>query len=166
MSAPTPPRRSVILDVCVRAEIHTLLLVSLYFLFAGHNQPGGGFAGGLLASCAFCLHYVAGGEPALARVIRIPPPVLLGAGLLLAVLTGLVPLLVGGLFLESAFLEAEIAVLGTVKVGSVLVFDSGVYLVVLGMSLFLLEQFGTADGPEPDAAHPGRSTDAHGGAGR
>jgi multisubunit Na+/H+ antiporter MnhB subunit len=154
MSAPMTPgdgieatrRRSVILDVAVRAEIHTLLLVSLYFLFAGHNQPGGGFAGGLVASAALCLRHVAGGQAALDRSIPVQPPVLLGAGLLLAVVTGSVPLLFGDQFLESAIVEQDLPVFGHVKFTSVLAFDTGVYLVVLGMAMLLLEQFGRADG--------------------
>ena len=71
-------RRSVILDACVRAEFHTLLLVSLYFLFAGHNQPGGGFAGGLVASCAFALRFVAGGDRRGAAGHRRRPPIVHG----------------------------------------------------------------------------------------
>ena len=155
MSAPMPPRpegidaprrRSVILDVAVRAELHTLLLVSLYFLFAGHNQPGGGFAGGLIASAALCLRYVAGGEASLARSVPVPPPIILGAGLLLAIVTGTIPLLFGDQFLGSAILERDLPVFGNVKFTSVLAFDTGVYLVVLGMAMLLLEQFGRADG--------------------
>ena len=160
MSAATssPPeheqRRSVILDVAVRAEVHTLLLVSLYLLFAGHNQPGGGFSGGLVASCAFCLRYVAGGERELARRVSVPPPWLLGGGLLLAAGTGLLPLLTGGQFLESALRDVELPLVGTVHGASVLAFDTGVYLVVLGMALLLLEQFGAADGSDPAEAAP------------
>lgn len=145
-------RRSVILDACVRAEFHTLLLVSLYMLFAGHNQPGGGFAGGLVASCAFFLRYVAGGERAVHKVIRVDPPIVMGVGLLIALVTAFTPLFLGDAFLESAILELHPPGLGLVKVTSVLFFDIGVYVVVLGMSLFLLEQFGGADGrPTQDA---------------
>lgn len=161
MSAPvgTQARRSVILDVCVRAEVHTLLLVSLYFLFAGHNQPGGGFSGGLIASCAFCLRYVAGGERSVARMLPSPPPVILGLGLLLAVGTGLTPLVLGDQLFESALVDVDLPWIGTVKTGSVLVFDTGVYLVVVGMTLLLLEQFGSADGAED----PGDAADDSGG---
>lgn len=152
MTGPSNPRRSVIVDVAVRAELHTLLLVSLYFLFAGHNQPGGGFSGGLLAACAFCLRYVAGGERALARSVRVPPPVVLGVGLSLAVAAGLVPLVFGREFLESSLFDFDLPWIGAVHGSTVLVFDTGVYLVVLGMALLLLEQFGSADGDdaEPD----------------
>jgi multicomponent Na+:H+ antiporter subunit A len=152
-------RRSVILEVCVRAEFHTLVLISLYLLFAGHNQPGGGFAGGLVASCAFCLLFVAGGEGSVRRVLRIPPTTLLGVGMLCSILTGVVSLALGGEFLESAVVERSVDLLGKVKGSSVLFFDIGVYLVVLGMVLLLLEQLGSADGrdhdPEGDDTHPG-----------
>lgn len=139
-------RRSVILDVCVRAEFHTLILVSLYFLFAGHNQPGGGFSGGLVASCAFCLLYVSGGEAAVHRSMKVPPTTFLGVGMLFAITTGIVPLLLGGEFLENSIMKATMPVIGPVKASSVLFFDTGVYLVVLGMVLLILEQLGTADG--------------------
>lgn len=139
-------RRSVILDVCVRAEFHTLVLVSLYLLFAGHNQPGGGFAGGLVASAAFCLLFVSGGEPAVQRMLRIRPTTFLGLGLLAAIGTGMVSMLLGDEFLESAIMKATLPVIGQVKGSSVLFFDIGVYLVVLGMVLLLLEQLGTTDG--------------------
>ena len=66
-------RRSMILDVCVQAEFHTLLLISLFMLFSGHNQPGGGFPGGLVAASAFCLRYVAGGRKELDRSVIVAP---------------------------------------------------------------------------------------------
>lgn len=145
-------RRSVILELCVRAEFHTLLLVSLYLLFAGHNQPGGGFAGGLVASCAFCLLFVAGGEPEVRRVLPVAPTTFLGSGLFLAVFTGLVPLALGDEFLESAIVKVTLPIIGDVKGSTVLFFDTGVYLVVLGMVLLLLEQLGTTDGVDREAA--------------
>jgi multicomponent Na+:H+ antiporter subunit A len=148
-------RRSVILEVCVRAEFHTLLLISLYLLFAGHNQPGGGFAGGLVAACAFCLLFVAGGEGSVRRVLRVPPTTFLGVGMLFSIVTGAVSLVLGGQFLESAIVEGHVALLGKVKGSSVLFFDIGVYLVVLGMVLLLLEQLGSADGTDPDAGADG-----------
>lgn len=139
-------RTSVILDVCARLLFHTLLVISLYFLFAGHNRPGGGFAGGLLASCAFCLQYLAGGRTAIQSIVRIPATTFLGVGLLLAAGAAFVPVLQGGAALQSEMIKAELALFGTVKFSSVLLVDSGVYLVVLGMVLLVLEQLGGEDG--------------------
>jgi multisubunit Na+/H+ antiporter MnhB subunit len=141
-------RRSLILSACVRAEFHTLLLISLYLLFAGHNQPGGGFAGGLVAACALALRFAADGPEGLRRTAPVEPFVLLGAGLLLALVTAIVPLTLGGSLLDSASVELDLVALGHTKISSVLAFDTGVYLVVLGAALLLLEQFGGAE-PEP-----------------
>ena len=108
-------RRSVILDVCVRAEFHTLILVSLYFLFAGHNQPGGGFSGGLVASCAFCLLYVVGrrggGAPLDEGAADDVPR---ASACCSRSSTGIVPLLLGGEFLENVDHEGHLPVIGEV----------------------------------------------------
>jgi multicomponent Na+:H+ antiporter subunit A len=137
---------SVILDTVTRAAFQTVLVFSVYLLFAGHNAPGGGFVGGLVAGAALVLRYVSGGETSLAEVLPVAPEALLGAGLLTAGLTGVGSLLAGGPFLESAKLEAEVAVLGHVEVTSALAFDTGVYLVVIGLVTGLLATVGRAEG--------------------
>lgn len=142
-------RRSPILVVVVRAEFHTLLLISVYLLFAGHNEPGGGFAGGLMAGAAFTLRYVAGGIDELRSAARLRPTTVLGAGLLLAAATAGIPLLAGGELLEQDEWRAELPLLGSAKTTSALVFDAGVYLVVVGLILLLLDTFGRAE-PRPD----------------
>lgn len=144
------PRRSVILDVCVQAEFHTLLVVSVYLLASGHNQAGGGFAGGLVASCAFCLRYAGGGDRAVRRSISVPPTTIIGVGLLFALVTGFVSVVLGGDFLESSKLTVDLPVIGEAYTSSVIFFDTGVYLTVLGMALLMLEQFGSADSADPD----------------
>ncbi len=144
-------KRSMILEVCVQAELHTLLLVSLFFLFSGHNQPGGGFAGGLVASSALCLAYVAGGPAGLRRVAKVPAHWLMGVGLLLAVSTGIISLALGHEFLEAAVLGVTLPFIGPAKTSSVVFFDTGVYLVVLGMVLMLLEQFGADETEQVEA---------------
>lgn len=135
-------RRSVVLETAVRMVFHTVVLFSLYLLFAGHNQPGGGFVGGLVAGCAFVLRYVAGGRAALQAAVPVDPGVPLGVGLMLATGTGLVAVLVGGQFLQSAKVELHVALLGHVKLTSALAFDSGVYLVVVGLVLGALRTLG------------------------
>lgn len=135
-------RRSVVLETAVRMVFHTVLLFSLYLLFAGHNQPGGGFVGGLVAGCAFVLRYVAGGRAALKAAVPIDPGVPLGVGLVLAAGTGALALVFGGQFLESAKVELDLFLLGDVKLVSALAFDTGVYLVVVGLVLGALRTLG------------------------
>ena len=140
-------RPSLILDRCVGTMFHTALLFSLFLLFTGHNAPGGGFVGGLVAGAAFVLRYVSGGSPEVARLAPVGAYAVIGAGLTLAVGTGAAAWLVGHEFLESSKLELEVAVLGTVKTTSALPFDIGVYLVVVGLVLTILRTLGAEETP-------------------
>ena len=140
---PRPMRpSSPILDVVVRAEFQVLLVVSLYLLFAGHNQPGGGFIGGLVAAAAFTTRYVAGGSADLRRSLRFRSTTLLGVGLLVAVGTALALLVDGGGFLEHRLLTITLPVIGDVKTTTALFFDIGVYLAVVGVIVSILEALG------------------------
>jgi len=139
---------SLILETCVHTLFHTALLFSVFLLFAGHNAPGGGFVGGLVAGAAFVLRYVEGGSGEVQDAAPVPGTVLMGVGLTVAVATGAAALLGGGDFLSSGKLELDVPLLGTVKTTSALAFDIGVYLVVLGLVVVIL----TTLGAEPD--HP------------
>lgn len=136
------PNRSLILETSVSSLLHIALLFSIFLLFAGHNAPGGGFVGGLVAGAALVLQYVAGGSEAVRRTVRVAPQQLLAAGLILAIATGALPWLTGGEFLESTKLMVEAPVLGTIKTTTALPFDIGVYLVVLGLVAFVLTTLG------------------------
>lgn len=138
----TPLSRLVIIDVTVRVVFSAVMIGSLYLLFAGHNRPGGGFAGGILAGAAVSLRYLAGGIESVRSLIRFRPWTILGTGIGLAGLTALTPILFGHPVLTSGRLETDLPLLGTVEVGSVLVFDLGVYLAVLSLAMMLFESFG------------------------
>jgi multicomponent Na+:H+ antiporter subunit A len=144
--------RLVILDRSVRLLFHPVLIASLYLLFAGHNQPGGGFVGGLVAGAAVAMYYVAGGIEEVRRLSRFRPWTILGTGLLVASVTAAAPLFLGGEILETGVLEWHPPVLGTMKVTSALVFDIGVYLLVVGLVLMIFESFG--DDPDRRAPAP------------
>jgi multicomponent Na+:H+ antiporter subunit A len=135
-------RRSLILDVSVRLLYPSIIVLSLYFLFAGHNQPGGGFVGGLAAAAAISLRYVAGGVGAVRRSFRLQPWTILGLGLALSVGTAIFPMLLGGAILEHGTLKLHPPLLGDVKVTSALPFDVGVYAIVIGLVLMIFEAFG------------------------
>jgi len=137
---------SVVLETAVRLVFHTVLVFGVYLLFAGHNQPGGGFVGGLVAGCAFVLRYAVTGRAGLREAVPVDPSLPLGAGLLLAGCTGSAALLLGADFLESGKVELDVPVLGVVKATSALPFDTGVFLVVVGLVLVVLQTLG--DEPE------------------
>jgi multicomponent Na+:H+ antiporter subunit A len=135
-------RRSLILEVVVRLIFHTIVVLSIYLLFAGHNVPGGGFAGGLVAGLALSVRYLAGGRYELGEAAPVDAGLLLGLGLLLAGGTGVTGLLLGGDVLQTAILEADWPVFGHVKLVTSLFFDIGVYLIVVGLVLDVLRSLG------------------------
>lgn len=135
-------RRSLILDVAVRLVFHSALLLGLFLLFTGHNRPGGGFVGGLVAGAALSLRYVAGGIDEVRDALPLRPWTLLGLGLATATSTALVPLFFGRQLMDHAKLDLHLGFLGEAHLGTALFFDIGVALVVVGMVLLLLVAFG------------------------
>jgi multicomponent Na+:H+ antiporter subunit A len=135
-------RGSVVLETVVHLAFHTVLVFGVYLLFAGHNQPGGGFIGGLVTGAAFTLRYVSGGRAELRSAVPVDPRLPLAVGLLLATATGVAALLLGGDFLEGDYVEVDVPVLGVVKAVSAVAFDVGVFLVVVGLVLGLLRTLG------------------------
>ncbi|HEU4568321.1 MAG TPA: Na+/H+ antiporter subunit A [Marmoricola sp.] len=137
-----PERRSVIFEVVTRLVFHTIVVFSVYLLFAGHNHPGGGFAAGLVTGLALMVRYLAGGRYELDEAAPIDAGVLLGAGLFVATGSGLLPLAFGGAVLQSAILDLQVPLMGRVHLVTSVFFDIGVYLVVVGLMLDLLRSFG------------------------
>ncbi|MEV0809545.1 Na+/H+ antiporter subunit A [Micromonospora sp. NPDC050200] len=141
---PTLPerRRSIVFEVVTRLIFHTVVLFSFFLLFAGHNAPGGGFAGGLVASLALAVRYLAGGRYELAEGAPVGAGTVLGAGLAISVGSGLVALLVTGNVLESTKVDLPLPWLGEPYLVTSLFFDIGVYLVVVGLVLDILRSLG------------------------
>lgn len=137
------PVRSLIVETGTRAVFHTILLFSVYLLFAGHDAPGGGFIGGLIAGGAFVLYYVAYDVESFETVVRVRPELLLGPGLLLAGGAGAGGLLAASSLLEGGYLfKEQVGVLGEVGLHSTVLFDVGVYLVVVGLVRMVLRTLG------------------------
>ena len=141
--------RVLIVDVAMRVIFHTVLIGSLYLLFVGHNRPGGGFVGGLVAGSAIALRFIAGGLDEVRGLTRLQPWTILGTGLLVAAITAVAPLLVGDPVLASTVWEADLPVLGTVAASSALAFDVGVYVLVIGMIFMVFEAFGGEPPADP-----------------
>ncbi|WP_296194040.1 Na+/H+ antiporter subunit A [uncultured Microbacterium sp.] len=137
-----PENRSILLEIIVRILFHTIIVISIYLLFAGHNLPGGGFAGGLVAGMALVMRYIAGGRYELGVAAPTDAGRLLGAGLIFAVGAAVVPLFFGQAALQSTTWEGEIPLIGHWEFVSSTFFDIGVYLVVVGLVLDVLRALG------------------------
>ncbi len=127
-----------------RALFPTVLVFSLYLLLVGHYGPGGGFAAGLVAGLAFVLRHIATGSATLRhRPLGVRPPVVIGTGLLVALLAALAPVAFGAPVLATVKLAADIPLLGPVSLQTSLVLDVGVYLLIVGVVVDLLRSLGT-----------------------
>ncbi len=128
--------RPAVLQIAIQAASPLALVVATYLFFAGHNQPGGGFAAGLVLGAVVALRTVAG----LAQPLR--PVPLLGAGAIITGLVAIIPMFFGDVLLDQAIGDVEVVVLGKVKVGTALAFDAGVTLIVVGLVVAVLEGLG------------------------
>ena len=128
--------RSLILSTAVRVLLPLLLLFSLFLLLRGHNEPGGGFVGGLVAASGFALYALAHGASIARLKLHIEPHTLIAAGLLTAVSSGCIALVAGHPFMAGLWNGQQLPVIG--QAGTPFLFDTGVYLVVMGMALLIV----------------------------
>ncbi|GGG80063.1 Na+/H+ antiporter subunit A [Sinomonas atrocyanea] len=147
-----PERRSIIFEVVTRLLFHSMIVFSVYLLLAGHNFPGGGFAGGLVAGLALTIRYLAGGRFELHEAAPVSPGAVLGIGLATAALSAAVPLAAGAEVFQSAILTIWLPVFGDVKFVTSTIFDVGVYLVVVGLVIDVLRSLGSGIDEQIEAA--------------
>jgi multicomponent Na+:H+ antiporter subunit A len=133
------PVTSPIFRTAARLLMPLLLAFSVFLLLRGHNQPGGGFVGGLVAAAAFALYAIAFGTRPARQALIVRPLTLLGAGLLIALLSGVPAVLRGQPFLTAMWAA------GPLPLGTPAVFDVGVFLVVAGVVLMMI--FNLAEEP-------------------
>ena len=123
--------KSLIFRTIAPVIVSVMVLFSIFVLLRGHNEPGGGFIGGLIAVAALSIYGIAFGVETVRRAIVFHPLSIAGAGLLLAALSGLLSMafhvpFMTGLWVYPVVLGEEI------PLSSVMTFDIGVYLVVVG----------------------------------
>ncbi len=128
--------KSLVFQATTRAVTPLLLAFSLFMLLRGHNEPGGGFIGGLLAVAAFALYALAFDARRARALLGVSPQTLTATGLLLATGSGGAAWLAGQPFMAGLWLSAALP--AELKLGTVLLFDVGVYLVVLGAAALVL----------------------------
>ena len=128
---------SSILQTATRLLMPLLLLFAVFLLLRGHNQPGGGFVGGLVVAASFVLYLIAFGVDAARRALLVQPSRLLGLGLLVALVSGLPGVVLGHAFMTSVW--TTVGTGSTARdVGTPLVFDVGVFLAVIGVVLTIV----------------------------
>jgi multicomponent Na+:H+ antiporter subunit B len=129
---------SIILQTATRYMMPLLLLFSLFLFFRGHNEPGGGFVGGLVAASAFILYALAFDTSRARRILPVKPLTMVSAGLLIALASGLAALPAGTPFMTGRWIRCSVPVIGELELGTPLLFDAGIYLVVAGMALSVI----------------------------
>ncbi|MGB0414342.1 MAG: MnhB domain-containing protein [Coraliomargarita sp.] len=129
-----------------------LIVLSLIVFYRGHNLPGGGFIGGLLAASAFILLGLGASMEQARRALRVDPVTLMALGLLIALVSGLFGLMQGDAFMTGVWLPTfYLPLLGAVHLGTPLLFDLGVFMTVIGFTLhttFSLAALGHEDEEE------------------
>ena len=115
-----------------------IITLAVFLLLRGHGLPGGGFAAGVAMSIGFILQYLAGGARWVEDRLRILPVRWIGFGLMLSALTGIGAWLFGLPFLTSYFRYLELPLIGKVPMASALLFDLGVFFLVVGATVLML----------------------------
>jgi multicomponent Na+:H+ antiporter subunit B len=127
---------SIILSTASKYLLPLLLIFSFFLLLRGHNEPGGGFVGGLVAAAAYALYFLGNGVYEAEKLLKADPIKMIAVGLLLAGGSGFIGLFTGNNFMYGIWLDTNFPVIG--KIGTPLIFDVGVYLLVLGIALKII----------------------------
>lgn len=131
-----PKLDTIILKTATNYLLPLLILFSIFVLIRGHYLSGGGFVGGLIASIAFVLHSFAYNTKRTISLFKFNPLFLIPIGLSISLISGLLPILISKPYMTSVWFLDSVDVIGAF--GSALLFDVGVYLVVIGVVLTIL----------------------------
>jgi multicomponent Na+:H+ antiporter subunit B len=134
---------SLVLQTATRYLVPLMLMFSIFLLLSGHNAPGGGFVGGLLAAAAFALYAIAYGIETARETLHIQPRRLIGIGLSFALGSGLFSVILGHPFMTSQWDDTVLPAIG--KLGTPVIFDTGVYFVVIGVTLMIVFSLAEAE---------------------
>lgn len=137
-----PSRNDVILRTVSKVVIFIVVAFSWYLFSAGHNEPGGGFIGGLMTAAALVLLSMAFGMDVTRNVIPVQFRKVTAVGLLIALLTGIGSLVLGVPFLSHTFGHRELPLLGDTELATAVLFDLGVYLAVVGVTMTIINSIG------------------------
>ena len=135
----------VYLQTATKILVFIIMTFSIYVLFAGHNNPGGGFIGGLITASGLILLYIAFDLQSVRDIIPVDFKKLAATGVLIAVLTGVVSLVLDVPFLSQTYTYVDLPFLGETELASAMIFDLGVYLTVLGTTMTIITSISEDD---------------------
>lgn len=139
---PAVKSNDVILQTVSKVVVFIILTFSLFLFLAGHNNPGGGFIGGLMTSAALVLLAIAFGMKEVARTVPLDFRKVMAIGLLIAFLTGTGSFLFDVPFMSHAFGYFNMPILGKTELATAVLFDLGVYMAVVGVTMTILFTIG------------------------
>lgn len=128
---------SVILQISSTYLRFLLILIAILSLLRGHNMPGGGFIGGLLASLAVIVSSLAYSPQYMLRHLKVRPKTHVAIGLSLVTFSVLPSILTGNNLMKGVWIKVSIPMISEVKIGTPLLFDTGVFFIVIGITLLL-----------------------------
>ncbi|NMO98214.1 Na+/H+ antiporter subunit A [Paenibacillus lemnae] len=137
-----PNSNDVILRTISKLVIFIILTFALYLFLSGHNNTGGGFIGGLMTAAALVLLSMAFGMNISEKIIPVNFRTMIAAGLLIALLTGMGSFLFDAPFLSQAFDYFTLPLLGKTELATAVLFDLGVYLAVVGVTMTIIYSIG------------------------
>ncbi|MCC3355735.1 Na(+)/H(+) antiporter subunit B [Bacillus sp. REN16] len=135
----------LILQTATKITVFIILAYSLNLFFAGHNTPGGGFIGGLISAAAIVLLLLAFDMKTVNKILPFDFKKVAALGLLIAALTGMGSFLFDVPFLTHTFGHFDLPVFGDTELATAVLFDTGVYLVVVGVTLTIIQTIGEDD---------------------
>lgn len=135
----------LILQTITKVTLFVIVLFSVYIFFAGHNNPGGGFIGGLLTSGAIVLLLLAYDLKTVQSMLPIDFKLMAGLGLLFATGTGMISLFLNKPFLTHEFGDINVPLLGEISLHTATIFDLGVYFVVVGVAMTIIQTIGESE---------------------
>lgn len=128
----------VYLQTAAKILVFIIMTFSIYVLFAGHHNPGGGFIGGLITASALVLLYIAFDLQTVRDIMPVDYNKLAATGVIVAVLTGILSLLFDVPFLTQTYTYVHLPFLGETELASAFIFDLGVYMTVVGTTMTII----------------------------
>lgn len=137
----------VMLHTITRFVSFIILAFSIYLFFAGHNNPGGGFIGGLMTASALLLMYLSFDNELMRKIIPFQYTWMIPTGLLLSLGTGVIGFFLGDPFLTQYDAYFDLPIKGETHLATAVVFDIGIYLTVVGVTLLTIVTIGEDSQP-------------------